>query len=75
VNEKLGVKWQNKWHTRLKTLTPMRLTVQSFQRRFSPEDPQVQKMKDYSETLIQQIDTMSAVASAFSNFIHACPTK
>jgi two-component system, NtrC family, nitrogen regulation sensor histidine kinase NtrY len=25
-------------------------------------------MKDYSETLIQQIDTMSAVASAFSNF-------
>jgi signal transduction histidine kinase len=50
-------------------LTPMRLTVQSFQRRFSPEDPNiVQKMKDYSETLIQQIDTMSAVASAFSNF-------
>jgi signal transduction histidine kinase len=27
-----------------------------------------QKMNDYSETLIQQIDTMSAVASAFSNF-------
>jgi signal transduction histidine kinase len=25
-------------------------------------------MTDYSETLIQQIDTMSAVASAFSNF-------
>jgi signal transduction histidine kinase len=50
-------------------LTPMRLTVQSFQRRFSPEDPNInQKMKDYSETLIQQIDTMSAVASAFSNF-------
>jgi signal transduction histidine kinase len=50
-------------------LTPMRLTVQSFQRRFSPDDPNiVQKMKDYSETLIQQIDTMSAVASAFSNF-------
>lgn len=50
-------------------LTPMRLTVQSFQRRFSPEDPNImQKMKDYSDTLIQQIDTMSAVASAFSNF-------
>jgi two-component system nitrogen regulation sensor histidine kinase NtrY len=50
-------------------LTPMRLTVQSFQRRFSPEDPNIiQKMKDYSETLIQQIDTMNAVASAFSNF-------
>ncbi len=50
-------------------LTPMRLTVQSFQRKFDPNDPEIkQKMKDYSETLIQQIDTMSAVASAFSNF-------
>ncbi len=50
-------------------LTPMRLTVQSFQRKFDPQDAEVkQKMNDYSETLIQQIDTMSAVASAFSNF-------
>ncbi|MBK0369688.1 sensor histidine kinase [Flavobacterium agrisoli] len=50
-------------------LTPMRLTVQSFQRKFNPNDPDVrQKMNDYSETLIQQIDTMTAVASAFSNF-------
>nr|WP_035663689.1 ATP-binding protein [Flavobacterium sp. ACAM 123] len=50
-------------------LTPMRLTVQSFERKFNPEDPDIiQKMKDYSETLIQQIDTMNAVASAFSNF-------
>jgi len=50
-------------------LTPMRLTVQSFQRKFDPNDPEVkQKMKDYSETLIQQIDTMTSVASAFSNF-------
>lgn len=50
-------------------LTPMRLTVQSFQRKFDPTDPSVrQKMDDYSKTLIQQIDTMSSVASAFSNF-------
>jgi nitrogen fixation/metabolism regulation signal transduction histidine kinase len=50
-------------------LTPMRLTVQSFQRKFDPNDAEVkQKMKDYSDTLIQQIDTMNAVASAFSNF-------
>ncbi len=50
-------------------LTPMRLTVQSFQRKFDPNDPDLrQKVRDYSETLIQQIDTMSAVASAFSNF-------
>jgi len=50
-------------------LTPKRLTVQSFQRKFDANDPQVnQKLDDYSKTLIQQIDTMSAVASAFSNF-------
>lgn len=50
-------------------LTPMRLTVQSFQRKFDPNDPNLkQKLDDYSETLIQQIDTMTSVASAFSNF-------
>ena len=50
-------------------LTPMRLTVQSFQRKFDPEDPNLkQKLNDYTKTLIQQIDTMSSVASAFSNF-------
>jgi two-component system nitrogen regulation sensor histidine kinase NtrY len=50
-------------------LTPMRLTVQSFERKFDANDPEIkQKIKDYSETLIQQIDTMSSVASAFSNF-------
>lgn len=50
-------------------LTPMRLTVQSFERKFDANDPLLkQKLKDYSDTLIQQIDTMSAVASAFSNF-------
>ena len=50
-------------------LTPMRLTVQSFQRKFDPNDPDLkQKLNDYSKTLIQQIDTMSSVASAFSNF-------
>ena len=50
-------------------LTPMRLTVQSFQRKFDANDPELkQKLNDYSKTLIQQIDTMSAVASAFSNF-------
>ena len=50
-------------------LTPMRLTVQSFQRKFDATDANLlQKLDDYSKTLIQQIDTMSAVASAFSNF-------
>ena len=50
-------------------LTPMRLTVQSFEMRFNPEDPNIKtKVVDFSKTLIQQIDTMSAVATAFSNF-------
>jgi len=50
-------------------LTPMRLTVQNYQRRFDEKDPNVKlKLEDYSKTLIQQIDTMSAVANAFSNF-------
>jgi signal transduction histidine kinase len=50
-------------------LTPMRLTVQSFQRKFDPTDPNIkQKLTEYSDTLIQQIDTMTSVASAFSSF-------
>ena len=50
-------------------LTPMRLTVQSFQRKFNVNDPEAdKKIADFSETLLQQIDTMNAVASAFSNF-------
>ena len=56
-------------------LTPMRLTIQSFQRKFDPNDPNnSQKLEDFSETLIQQIDTMSTVASAFSNFANM-PTQ
>jgi len=50
-------------------LTPMRLTVQSFQRKFDPTHPDIQhKVDEYSNTLIQQIDTMSNIASAFSNY-------
>ena len=50
-------------------LTPMRLTVQSFQRRFDPTDSTIkEKVNEFSTTLIQQIDTMSSIASAFSNF-------
>ncbi|VAW17669.1 Nitrogen regulation protein NtrY, partial [hydrothermal vent metagenome] len=50
-------------------LTPMRLTVQSFQRKFDANDPNINdKINEFSKTLIQQIDTMSSIASAFSNF-------
>ena len=50
-------------------LTPMRLTVQSFEQRFDPNDPKIKdKIKEFSKSLIQQIDTMSSIASAFSSF-------
>ncbi|OGS60803.1 MAG: two-component sensor histidine kinase [Flavobacteria bacterium GWF1_32_7] len=50
-------------------LTPMRLTVQSFQRKFDTSDPDIsKKLDDYTKTILQQIDTMSSVANAFSNF-------
>jgi len=50
-------------------LTPMRLTVQSFQRKFDPNDESVrEKLNEFSETLVQQIDVMSSIASAFSDF-------
>jgi two-component system nitrogen regulation sensor histidine kinase NtrY len=50
-------------------LTPMRLTVQNFQRKFSDYDPDnAKKIDEFSQILIEQIDTMSDVANAFSDF-------
>jgi signal transduction histidine kinase len=50
-------------------LTPMRLSVQSFAHSFDPKDPEIkEKLTEFSESMIQQIDTMSSIASAFSNF-------
>ena len=50
-------------------LTPMRLTVQSFQRKFDCNDPDIdKKMAEYTSTLLQQIDTLSSISSAFSTY-------
>lgn len=50
-------------------LTPMRLNVQNFERRFNSQDPEAkEKLKVFSEGMIQQIDTLSAIANAFSDF-------
>lgn len=50
-------------------LTPMRLSVQSFEQQFDPADPSAtKKTEEFSATLIHQIDTLSTIASAFSNF-------
>ena len=57
-------------------LTPMRLTIQSFQQNFNHKDPKnINKINELSNTLIQQIDTMSQVATAFSDFATLPKTK
>ncbi len=50
-------------------LTPMRLSVQSFERNFNFSDVNAKnKLKEFSQSLIQQIDVMSSIASAFADF-------
>lgn len=50
-------------------LTPMRLTVQSFQQTSYLESKEEKnKLNDFCDTLIEQIDTMSSVATSFSDF-------
>ncbi len=50
-------------------LTPMRLTIQSFQKnsglKLGDDKP---KLNDFCDSLIEQIDTMSNVATSFSDF-------
>lgn len=50
-------------------LTPMKLTIQNFDRKFDPEDPNIRdKVKQMSKTMVDQIDVIATVASAFSEF-------
>ncbi|UOE38483.1 sensor histidine kinase [Chryseobacterium oryzae] len=50
-------------------LTPMKLTIQNFERKFDPEDPNVrERVKQMSKTMVDQIDVIATVASAFSEF-------
>jgi len=50
-------------------LTPMRLSVQNFQRRYDPLDQSNKnKIEEFSNLLIEQIDIMSNVANTFSDF-------
>lgn len=50
-------------------LTPMKLTVQQLERRLDPEDPEFHiKLKSFTRTLVEQIDTLSSIASSFSAF-------
>jgi nitrogen fixation/metabolism regulation signal transduction histidine kinase len=50
-------------------LTPMKLSLQHLQRTFNPEDPKSgEKLQKVSASLIEQIDTLTNIANAFSNF-------
>ena len=50
-------------------LTPMKLTVQNFERKFDPNDPDIhKKVKHLSKTMVDQIDLVATVANAFSQF-------
>ena len=47
----------------------MRLTIQSFQKNFNIDKKDIHlKVNEFSNTLIQQIDVMSSIAVAFSDF-------
>jgi signal transduction histidine kinase len=47
-------------------LTPMRLNVQYLEKSIQTDQPE--KLKEFSESMIHQIDTLSNIAAAFSRF-------
>lgn len=49
-------------------LTPMRLSVQSFQHQFQKGKIDRADVNEFSQTMVEQIDTLSTIASAFSDF-------
>jgi len=49
-------------------LTPMKLSVQYMMRTFNNTENQKERIESLSNTLIEQIDTLADIASAFSDF-------
>lgn len=50
-------------------LTPMKLTIQNFKRKFDPNDPEVMtKVNQMAESMVEQIDLIATVTTAFSQF-------
>lgn len=50
-------------------LTPMKLSVQHLQRTLGPDSEDFEeRLSRFSQTLVEQIDTLSAIASEFSDF-------
>lgn len=50
-------------------LTPMKLSIQQLQRVFDPNDPNSKtKIDRVAQSIIEQIDALTSIANAFSNF-------
>jgi signal transduction histidine kinase len=50
-------------------LTPMKLSVQHFQRSFDKDDPEAgDRLRRFSQMMIEQIDTLTHIADEFSHF-------
>ncbi len=50
-------------------LTPMKLSIQHFQRTWKPDAPDAgERLERFGRGLVEQIDTLSGIAGAFSNF-------
>lgn len=50
-------------------LTPLKLSVQNFQRKFNPDDPNNnEKIKNLTQIVVNQIDIISSITRAFSDF-------
>jgi signal transduction histidine kinase len=50
-------------------LTPMKLSIQHLQRVFDPTDPHIiEKINKATQSVIDQIDALTAIANEFSNF-------
>ncbi len=57
-------------------LTPMKLSIQFLQRRFAEQSPdREEQLQKVSTTLIEQINTLSAIATAFSSFAKMPPAN
>ncbi len=49
-------------------LTPMRLRLQQLIRQQDPENPETEKLKQTFNSLLHQVDTLSEIATSFSEF-------
>ena len=50
-------------------LTPLKLSVQNFQRKYNPDDPEnEEKIRNLTQVVVHQIDIIYSIAKSFSDF-------